>query len=166
MWRVAGCTLMVLLATTAFAQVGGQREKCTSYGGAWESGRNRCLFYPNISEPARNECIVDGGTLEYSNIPRGWYCHPDNAERCKARGGSYTHVCSALAPFCLVPTADAGRVCTDSSQCEKGCLYVNRGRKTAPDEAIEGMCAPDNYPAICKYRNFVEKGRISPGAVE
>jgi hypothetical protein len=166
--KLIAAVAMLFISAGIYAHDNNDREKCVSRGGAWEINRNRCIFYPNGNEIARNECSTQGGTWEYSTGqgPLGWYCYPDNTERCNARGGVYTHVCSAGAPFCLIPTSDAGKTCTNSSQCEKGCLYVNRGRPSDPNELIEGKCAPDNYPTICKYHAFVEGVKMVLGPIK
>src|SRR5678815_476164 len=47
---------------------------------------------------------------------------PRNVAACKARGGRTEPVCLAGVPACVIHHRDAGRSCTDSSQCRGKCV--------------------------------------------
>ncbi|MET0546009.1 MAG: hypothetical protein ABWZ40_06840, partial [Caulobacterales bacterium] len=48
---------------------------------------------------------------------------PDDVAACNAKGGGLQHVCLMGKIACVVTFADAGKACTDGSQCEsKRCL--------------------------------------------
>jgi hypothetical protein len=44
------------------------------------------------------------------------------AAACAAKGGSIQPVGKAQIPVCVTPYADAGKACTDKSQCQGACV--------------------------------------------
>ncbi len=68
------------------------------------------------------------------------------AQACAARGGNYQPVCLMGRPMCVLPHADAGRSCTDSSQCEGRCVAENGAD---PGKQVAGVCSRDNNPCGC-----------------
>lgn len=171
----------ILLLTIFFAQFASAEEiainleDCSTLKGSW-SGK-QCNFSSD-SDAARQLCEKRGYTWELAGLEKTYYCHPDSIGRCKQRGGEYTHVCMRGVPFCLIPTNDAGKLCTDSSQCEKGCKYVGHNDvilskwpwRRVPNEGdyVQGECAPNNYPPLCggANRTFVKEGKLIYGPVE
>jgi hypothetical protein len=90
-------------------------------------------------------CVESGGTWDTrdARAPKGT-CVPDTAEKCGERGGTFRRVCLAGRLQCVMPARDAGKACTDSSQCEHGC--VDAGRAPAADGLFIGACRRDNDP--------------------
>lgn len=63
---------------------------------------------------------------------------PPDAAACAARGGTIETVGRLQRPTCVVPFADAGKACTDASQCEGGCIVTgNIEPSSAP---VTGQC--------------------------
>ena len=77
---------------------------------------------------------------------------PRNVAACKARGGRTEPVCLAGVLACVIHHRDAGRSCTDSSQCRGKCVidmegfYKQFGRWPEPDEETPGICEKDDDP--------------------
>ena len=78
---------------------------------------------------------------------------------CTTRGGEFRR--SGLAGFwlCVVPYADAGKPCSDTSDCQGGCM-------TGPNQTpvrgqAPGVCAASNSQFGCYSR--VENGVVGPG---
>jgi len=171
----------LLLLATLFAPFASAEEvtidveNCNKLKGFW-AGR-QCNFSSD-SEAARRLCAEKGYSWESFGLEKTYYCHPDSLERCNQRGGDYIHVCMRGIPYCLIPTKDAGKPCTDSGQCEKGCKYVGSNDielpkwpwRKAPSAGsdVQGECASNNYPPGCGHgsRLFVENGKLIYGPVE
>ena len=83
--------------------------------------------------------------------------NPDPAI-CAAKGGKVVPVCLRQEPFCLIPYSDAGKRCTDKSQCRGDCLYDGADE---PKGRVVGACQRNNVPCGC-FRTVV-KGRIARG---
>ena len=56
-------------------------------------------------------------------------------------------------PACVVPYADAGEACTDSSECEGRCLVdlTNTDANPAVGSSATGICEADTDPCGCWY---------------
>lgn len=80
-----------------------------------------------LSEADRAACQADGGIVERAGLL--------GAERCTR------------------PYSDAGKLCTDSGQCEGGC----RSDDLSPDsgEPVMGVCQADDNPFGC-YTEIVD----------
>lgn len=72
---------------------------------------------------------------------------------CTKAGGAVQPVCMRGVPMCIVSFKDAGKVCSDSSECSGRCMAQNSPQ---PDKPAKGVCAPDNQPCGCFQT--VEKG--------
>ena len=72
-------------------------------------------------------------------------------ERCKADGGSIRGVGSISYPVCVIPYSDAGKVCTDSSQCTGKC-QAERADSGAP---TTGQCQADSHDKFGCYSEIV-----------
>ena len=64
------------------------------------------------------------------------------AENCAAAGGEWRPVCRTQRPMCVRAYKDAGKVCTDSNQCDGRC--VGEG-----EDVKSGVCEADNDPCGC-----------------
>ena len=71
------------------------------------------------------------------------------AAQCAAKGGSITPVGKAQIPTCVVPYADAGKACTDKSQCEGQCVL--EGNLEAQGD-VTGQCQKTNRQFGCYAR--------------
>ena len=81
-------------------------------------------------------------------------------EACEAGGGSVERRGMMGSEMCVRPYADAGKACTDESQCEGRCIA--EGRVGAPpDEKVTGICQRDD--ALFGCFGLVENGTISSG---
>lgn len=79
---------------------------------------------------------------------------------CQARGGQVRPVCRRQLPRCVIRYADAGKQCTDKSQCQGMCL-VDGGRPLETGEVAQGRCQEDDDPCGCKIE--VKNGKVAGG---
>lgn len=79
---------------------------------------------------------------------------------CQARGGQVRPVCRRQLPRCVIRYADAGKQCTDESQCQGMCL-VDGGRPLETGEVAQGRCQEDDDPCGCKIE--VKNGKVAGG---
>jgi hypothetical protein len=78
------------------------------------------------------------------------------ASTCLAGGGTLKQVGKLQSWKCITPYKDAGKACTDSSQCEGECqTSVTTQPSTAP---VTGACQADNSHFGCSAT--VEKGQL------
>ncbi|USQ94822.1 hypothetical protein [Caulobacter sp. RL271] len=68
------------------------------------------------------------------------------AAQCSAKGGSIQPVGKAQIPTCVIPYADAGKACTDKSQCEGACVLEGN---LEPQENVTGACQKTNRQFGC-----------------
>ncbi len=67
-----------------------------------------------------------------------------DVKACVAEGGIVSPVCMSGVSACVVPYADAGSGCNDSSECIGRCLKRNSGSEAG------GACEADNNPCGCE----------------
>ena len=89
-------------------------------------------FQTTLSDADRATCAADGGTVER-----------------RGRLG---------AELCVVPFADAGKSCTDSSQCEGQCIAEETGPQPSAQNP-KGMCQADDRLFGCY--STIENGKIA-----
>ncbi|MGE1157003.1 hypothetical protein [Pseudomonas kitaguniensis] len=78
------------------------------------------------------------------------------ASNCLAGGGTMKQVGRLQSWKCITPYKDAGKACTDSSQCQGECqTSVNTQSGNGP---VTGACQVDNSHFGCSAR--VEKGTL------
>lgn len=89
---------------------------------------------------------------------------PTTAAQCTAQGGHWQRVCLMGSLACVVPYADAGKACTDGSECAgKRCL-APQGAGIFPGQGpMQGQCIANNNP--CYFGINIEKGFTVPTAV-
>jgi len=68
------------------------------------------------------------------------------AAQCSAKGGSIQPVGKAQIPTCVTPYADAGKACTDKSQCEGNCILEGNIEATGD---VTGQCQKTNRQFGC-----------------
>jgi hypothetical protein len=71
------------------------------------------------------------------------------ASACSAKGGSIQPVGRAQIPTCVVPYADAGKACTDKSQCQGACIAEGNAES---QNAVAGQCQKTNRQFGCYAR--------------
>jgi hypothetical protein len=104
-------------------------------------------------------CHAVGGTWDRSRrFPNG-YCNADTQDKCSARGGTWRRVCLEQKLYCVMPLPDAGRPCTDSKQCIRGCVFIGE-EPVQRDAAVVGQCRATDNPCGCFI--LVENGRLGP----
>ncbi|MEI7511317.1 MAG: hypothetical protein WCJ84_04135 [Candidatus Peregrinibacteria bacterium] len=67
---------------------------------------------------------------------------PKTKQECEAQKGVWMEG-NDIAPVndtCTLPTKDAGKVCTDNSQCESACVPTDGRRQSNPGEKVKGVC--------------------------
>lgn len=83
---------------------------------------------------------------------------------CEAEGGRVATAGLSGDDMCARPYADAGRACTDGSQCLGDCLLDEsslNGKRPVHDMEAAGLCQAFAYPFGC--RNLIEDGRLTLG---
>ena len=83
---------------------------------------------------------------------------------CEAEGGRVATAGLSGDDMCAMPYADAGRSCTDGSQCVGDCLLDEaslRGKRPVDGMQAAGQCQALAYPFGC--RNLIEDGRLIYG---
>lgn len=65
---------------------------------------------------------------------------------CTAKGGAMQPVGKAQIPTCVIPYADAGKACTDKSQCQGACVL--EGNLEAAGD-VTGQCQKTNRQFGC-----------------
>lgn len=78
-----------------------------------------------------------------------------NADQCGAIGGQWRPICLMGKPACVVAYKDAGKSCSDSSECSGRCVTGDTG--TPPETATRGICTANSDPCGCFQ--LVEKGK-------
>lgn len=68
------------------------------------------------------------------------------AAQCSAKGGTMQPVGRAQIPTCVIPYADAGKACTDKSQCEGACIAEGNLESQG---AVAGQCQKTNRQFGC-----------------
>jgi putative hemolysin len=79
-----------------------------------------------------------------------------SSSACTARGGEMQQVGRAQTWQCVVKYADAGKRCTDASQCEGDCEIAGNN-DIAPGAAATGVCQADSNRFGC--RTTVKDGK-------
>ena len=80
---------------------------------------------------------------------------------CMQQGGVVRKVCLSQSLACVTPYPDAGKVCTDNSQCKGGCIYQSTGKPLPVSGKVKGVCKQTNDPCGCFSE--VVKGKVSQG---
>lgn len=112
---------------------------------------------------------------EPTDFPAGFPTpDPDELAACLADGGRW-EVLGFSGPGCNLPTTDGGRICTDSKECESGCLgdpdlvmitdrfgppipdHVSVDKLNAKSEENSGICSP--WQGVFGCQVWVEEGR-------
>lgn len=76
-----------------------------------------------------------------------------NPAACAKAGGEIRPVCMRGVPMCVVNFTDAGKTCSDSSECSGRCEIDGQA---APMQPARGKCRSTNDPCGCFQ--LVEKG--------
>jgi hypothetical protein len=71
----------------------------------------------------------------------------DPGPRCVAGGGEMGRAGRAGNVFCIKPYPDAGKPCTDGSQCLGGCFY--KGPQVSTGTSVAGVCKENNFHFGC-----------------
>ncbi|WP_242914157.1 hypothetical protein [Brevundimonas pishanensis] len=82
----------------------------------------------------------------------------DAASACAARGGTMKPVGRAQTVRCVLNFTDAGKVCTDASQCQGDCLA--EASDTPASGQVQGRCAPTSDRFGC--RTEIKNGVAEP----
>lgn len=91
-----------------------------------------------------------------TSTPHGAPAQDSAASTCLAGGGVMKQVGKLQSWKCITPYKDAGKACTDSSQCEGDCQTSVTTQTT--NGPVSGMCQADNSRFGCTAT--VEKGKL------
>jgi hypothetical protein len=80
---------------------------------------------------------------------------------CKEKGGVIKRVCRLQSAVCVVAYSDAGKRCSDKSQCKGKCLLEFEHPVEVRD-SVKGRCQIDNNPCGCQFE--VIGGKLAGGA--
>ncbi|MDP3493994.1 MAG: hypothetical protein Q8R82_12845 [Hyphomonadaceae bacterium] len=78
---------------------------------------------------------------------------------CKTQGGDWRPVCRMQQPACITTFPDAGKACTDGSQCAGDCMASPEAGFADGGAAATGVCASNNDPCGCKQK--IEDGKAT-----
>ena len=108
-------------------------------------------------ESSVNATATDDATYERISF-EGERATPTERAKCEAAGGSVYP--SGLLGWenCIQPYADAGKTCSDSSDCTGGCRYTGSGASIG--ETVTGTCQINDSPFGCFQS--VDNGRATP----
>lgn len=67
---------------------------------------------------------------------------------CKAEGGDWRRVGQLGIFSCVLKANDAGKSCTDASQCEYNCI-AKEGDEPKPGESATGVCQAESVLPSC-----------------
>ncbi|MBR7619162.1 hypothetical protein JKL49_07140 [Phenylobacterium sp. 20VBR1] len=84
---------------------------------------------------------------------------PDVAQ-CTAKGGTVRPVCRMQNLACVISHTDAGKTCSDKSDCQGRCLYTGEA-PADPATVVTGQCQATSDPCGCF--TTVVKGHVGPG---
>lgn len=82
------------------------------------------------------------------------------AQGCAAKGGTLQRVCRRQVEACVVPFSDAGKACSDKSQCQGRCI-LDSDHPVSVGDSVMGKCELDNDPCGCKIE--VVNGKVGGG---
>jgi hypothetical protein len=82
-----------------------------------------------------------------------------DVEECQANGGAVRGVCMFGIPACVIPYSDAGKACSDSSECEGLCWIENWGM--AQGTVATGHCTSNAQDCLCGVE--VLNGKVDGG---
>ncbi|WP_022953883.1 hypothetical protein [Leucothrix mucor] len=100
---------------------------------------------------------VDNKKIDIKVVDNSTNVTPKDEASCKQQGGTWGKVGLGGFMACTIPTGDAGKSCTDSSECERRCL-TGVGE---PGKQVTGQCQSSNQPFGCWAE--VLKGVAQPG---
>ena len=88
---------------------------------------------------------------------------PELVRQCLAANGKVHRMGLGQFEGCERPMPDAGKVCSDSSECKAGCFFEDRkgGPIPTPRKKITGFCAATDSPFGC--RAHVEHSHLGIG---
>lgn len=102
------------------------------------------------------------GPMAAQNIQRK-VLPQEERQACLADGGHVTIMWLLGGEGCVRPMPDAGKACTDGSQCQgRSCVLDERRpgfKPPRPDARVTGICAATDFPFGCAWR--VHNGSIS-----
>ncbi|WP_461535031.1 hypothetical protein [Spongorhabdus nitratireducens] len=76
---------------------------------------------------------------------------------CEQHGGNWQKVGKLQRFTCILPASDAGKSCTDSSQCQVSCTVAGNVR---PGDRVSGQCTATTHQFGC--RTYVSNGQAEP----
>ena len=137
--------------------------------GRYHWGRIRFVFEGDRFSANWDYCegVRPGGTLTGIRRPPA----PDKAlaerelelAQCQTKGGELREMVAPARPVCVIPYPDAGKVCTDSSQCTGTCRITSdesRAKQVVPGAAaVKGTCQRDKFDIAGCYAK-VSKGMM------
>lgn len=78
---------------------------------------------------------------------------------CKTQGGNWQPVCRMQKPACVTTFSDAGKACTDGSECAGDCMANPEAPFPTAGTTATGVCATNNDPCGCKQK--IEGGKAT-----
>ncbi|MBV6782876.1 hypothetical protein KWH04_20015 [Xanthomonas campestris pv. trichodesmae] len=93
-----------------------------------------------------------------ANAPPPPHTVSADAAECTAKGGQLRPVGRMQIPRCIVPYADAGKTCTDNSDCSGDCLATSIVPTGA---AAAGICQRDSDRFGCRQTVVGGKGQAA-----
>lgn len=114
------------------------------------------LLTPSLASLAATAALLLAGCAAPSPQQAAAPSAETLASACSAKGGSIQPVGKAQIPTCVVPYADAGKACTDKSQCQGACIAEGNLESQG---AASGTCQKTNRQFGCFAR--IENGKAT-----
>lgn len=108
---------------------------------------------------ATTGCAQSPTSVETVAMPAA--TEPADAASCAAAGGAWKGVGMMNVEACVMPYPDAGKVCSDSSECTGDCWADGAVTPEQAGTRATGYCQPTNMPFGC--RSQILKGVVQPG---
>jgi len=102
--------------------------------------------------------VLADGTID-SSVQEALTADP---AACAKAGGELKPVCRMQRPMCLITFSDAGKACSDGSDCGSGRCVAGPADMPPPlpSVPVKGICAATNDPCGCYQR--IEDGLAQP----
>lgn len=85
---------------------------------------------------------------------------PATEAGCLAGGGQWAPICRLQKQQCVLTFSDAGKVCSDSDQCQGSCYADGSNGPLTPGVKAVGRCSLNSNPCGCNQR--IEDGLPTP----
>jgi hypothetical protein len=113
------------------------------------------LLLSACAQPAMTPSAATPETLAPQAAVKVDWQAADTQEKCATISGNWRPICMRGMPACVVAFKDAGKSCSDSSECSGRC--ITSGENIKPEMPTKGVCTANSDPCGCFQ--LVENGK-------